>query len=400
MKLLSEPKHKLFLSLLLVICSISVILILVILENVRFSPSKLPSKVQPPAHPELSLQTITGDTAKDLDIIFEFREEEDVPIYGLSLTENNCCVMAIHKNGYLVRWNLRDIQITKYRLDVASQNSINFSADGNRLLTPSRITDNDEIIEINVWDTNTGESLFCDGNSEKCPEGYHWDRAPQVGYFLNSSGELLFSYTLMDIDNYAFSLSDYEVQNVDDVLEIPYGDIIRMSDKYFSDPNAEVALMTMDVNSEYLVFALHNGMVRIEESIPFRSEDNYFFIRNLIDGLETKSVEIVDLKIDNTRTWLAVLREDKLLVWNLQRGYFTPLKINDSIFDGNAIAFDQAGQLLAVGTDSNIVIYDLKRGKVVNTLSVENTTALIFSRDNQMLISGDSTGHLYIFGVQ
>ena len=96
-----------------------------------------------------------------------------------------------------------------------------------------------------------------------------------------------------------------------------------LGNKFIDDSNADVAMLITDQNSEYIIFALNNGLIRITNNYLIDYKDNTSYDRDLLDGLESYRVEYIDMKIDNAENWLAVLREDKLLVWSIQNNNYS-----------------------------------------------------------------------------
>jgi WD40 repeat protein len=102
--------------------------------------------------------------------------------------------------------------------------------------------------------------------------------------------------------------------------------------------------------------------------------------------------------MDPTRRWLAALTDQEMAVWDMQRLLFAR-QLSLSVSDGTDIAFDQEGKLLALGTKRGITIYDVEQAKQVAEFNVGEVTAIYFTRDNRLLVWGDSEGNLHLWGV-
>ena len=381
-------------------CLLIIVIVSAILRyNTIFTPVKLQAQIHLPFKASASLIEITASNTQKIEEISVFSSGENDPVLRVSLSPDGCCVFAIHKSGALIKWDMANhALISNYMLGNTHFRGTNFSADGSRLVTPREVLNGGKMLGANVWDTASGKLVFCEGNPDDCPNGQYWDE--QKGFFLDPTGEWLFGYHLSNLEYVSYQMSNIDIQNITNhSIDFTGSGYLLLGDQYSHDSNAVIVLMSADINTKYLAYALADGMVRVETVKHPLTLENYGYSFDYGEGYQKQRVDVIDLAIDDTRTWLAELRSDELLVWNLQRGFLFPLVLRVPISQGTALAFDHTGQTLTVSTDSEIRFYDLNWPNLAGSIPVKNTTTLTFSRDNRMLISGDSAGAIHIWGI-
>lgn len=165
--------------------------------------------------------------------------------------------------------------------------------------------------------------------------------------------------------------------------------------------------ITVDSSDMYIAYMFDNGVICVKELSHWTGIDinnwkeidypsvPYDVIRYRLSGGNANSKDLI---IASTRTWLSALTDKELAMWDLRRLIFAR-KLNIPVTDGNVIAFDRAGKLLALGTKRGITTYDTEQGKQIAEFNVGEVTALYFTRDNRLLVWGDAEGNIHLWGV-
>lgn len=382
--------------------------------NARFIPIPLKINIGPPYHFNNQLQELTTYNIKGVKELRSISSGYLSKILRITLSSDGDYLLFVNDNGYLSKWDIFNGQeIESYEIGAVVPAALNFNRDGSRLLVPYMVTDDEKIIGAKIWDTRTGVVLYCNGVKGDCPVDYNWDIA-QDGYFLDPTGKWLLGYFIdyeSDLNtkrDRAYSLSEvviHDITNPAPPTDIDGAFELQSLDsdfKYFDDKNAELIALTTDIETQYVAYAFANGVVRIRtvhDPIPLSTTVSPYQL-DYQQVLQKERVNVTDIQIDDTRTWLATLTDKYLVVWNLQRGSFFPLKIKSNINDGIALSFDHTGRLLFVAAKDKIIAYNLSSGKAITTISTNQISSLYVSRDNRSLIWGDNTGIIHLFGIE
>lgn len=100
-----------------------------------------------------------------------------------------------------------------------------------------------------------------------------------------------------------------------------------------------------------------------------------------------------------TRTHFTWLTSEKLIIWKLGITKTTQL-LEFPIDDGQMIAFDRTGEVLFIGTTSGLKLLDIDSLEIIGEYPTGvEVTSLFISRDNRLLVWGDTEGNLHIWGV-
>jgi WD40 repeat protein len=393
MKKIYLKNKKIWLLLSLIMLCFAVGMLLFFRLNSIYAPVSLPVQIRLPFDANGLLQEINISNAKNLQELHVFSEHGNTPVLKLSFSVDGCCVLAIHTDGLLEKWQVRPEKlVAQYQLGKTHSRAVSFSADGSRLVTPRQVLDDGKILGANVWNPSTGKSIFCEGSHPECPGSHSWEA--EDGLVLDSNGKWLLGYGLMVTEEPGYARTQsptYDWQMIEDSSEPTETGLLPLDKIYIEDPNTQIAMATSV--SPYFAFAFANGLVSVQTI-----EASYSFPLYYTDGVKKTRVNVVDLAMDDTRTWLAELCDDELLVWNIQR-WVRPLAMRVPAPKATALAFDHTGQILAVATDTEIRFYDLNWGTVAGNISTQGTSTLTFGRDNRMLISGDSIGNVHTWGI-
>lgn len=342
----------------------------------------------------------------------KFSNDTGQKILEVNLSSDGCCILAVDDGGFLYIWNIAKGQkISRYKVFSGELFSMNFSANGEKLFTASKEMDVHGAFDAIVWDTRTGEINFCNGRLGTCPpENF---MAPmEEKYFLDPTGEWLFGYHIdkstnantTSYWNYSFSPSIYNIYGVNKYYNedsLMSGSESLDDEKYYQDANAEVIAMTTDVKAEYIAYGFANGVVRFRTlyDLPTSKNRDSAYHVDYEQAYQAERINIIDMKIDNTRNWLAVVSNKELLVWNLQRGKIFPLAIREQVSEAIALCFDQRGDFLVLAQKDKILFYDLNLKKSIETIDANGISSLHISADNRLLIWGDKEGNAHLWGV-
>jgi WD40 repeat protein len=155
-----------------------------------------------------------------------------------------------------------------------------------------------------------------------------------------------------------------------------------------------VGRITMNSTGRKYAVAYEEGAVRIfsqDISMGLFSPD---FSEN-VDG---DNQAIPALAFSPADKWLARIRADRVSVWRV-RGLGGRLQYESDLPGARFLAFDNSEKLLFVGANETITVIDLAKKSVLATLSTPDLTALTISSDDRLMIWGDSTGAIHLWGV-
>jgi WD40 repeat protein len=343
---------------------------------------KLPPQISSPIPFTTKLQEISTEKVDRLNEIANFRlSKNEAPIIAISEDIDQQILMGINEKGDFVHWEIESqTGVKQFDFRAAYPDSTNFSEDGSRVLATEGHV---------LWDSFDGTAIH--GSPDVKLED---DEDERLTVLLDPTGSLIIfpSSRLMTRDLIKKGLTVY-----------------YSNDCLFTD--LEPARMPMrrvaiDRSSTYLAYILPNGVVCVRE---LKDHLSYSIKYNLLSkekspigqlrfNLPGKEVETKFAAFDPTRNWLAVITENELVVWDLQ-DFFSPVQLNQPTKDGATLAFDRSGKILVLGTTRGIQVFDVEKSKLISEIELNSVTALFFSRDNRLLIAGDSQGVVHIFGI-
>lgn len=303
-------------------------------------------------------------------------------------------LLAVYGNGKFRRWDLENLEvIAEFNFVSASPRGVNFSTDGMLVITPGRVTPSNLLNGYTVWNTQTGEILKCWG--PHCPDGDPDDADYlDVGIILDPIGNWV-------VENGGSSIEA-------DAINTNASSIIELYDRGFNR-DKHVSWITIDPSGKYLAYAVEEGQVKVYRTEgfldplsvrnPSRGRDAFVGSRTYGNYDANADIQTISLAIDPTRMWLAWLNEENLLVWDMKRFTSSP-HLQIPIANGSGMAFNQRGDLLAVGMNNGILIIDLEKGEQITKIETSKVSALYFTRDNRLLVYGDGNGTIHLWGVE
>jgi WD40 repeat protein len=310
-------------------------------------------------------------------------------------------LLVVYSNGIFRRWDLNAMQsVAEFNFLAASPRGVNFSADGSLVITPGSVVTAAELNGYSVWDTRTGEVVVCEG--PQCPEGWSHLKTALAGTGLTPNARWIIDYLDSYIHANGIQIRISGSWNIDsDPYDISDNTISRIAfdstGSYIACATEEGRLLVFDIEN------LFNPTGRTNEDIIAgrgEGEGSLIKIKSRQYGSYQVDAHIIttDLVFDDTRTWLAQLTNQDLIVWDLRRVVF-PRRMKISVEGGSVLAFNHAGNLLAVGTEKGIILFDLGGQKQIASFEVGEVTALYFSRDDRLLLWGDSDGAIHLWGT-
>jgi WD40 repeat protein len=322
-------------------------------------------------------------------------------VLKMTQVTDNGNLLVIYDNGILRRWNLNTLTPeSEFTFLATNSRSVNFSEDGSLVITPGNHLGTSEVNGYTLWNVHSGEIVDCFG--PQCPEGWSHLDMPSVGLGLTPNGRWIIDYTGSYIHATGIQLKMAGTWNVDSN----------------PDDNAElnISKIAFDTNGSYIACATEEGelfVFDIENLFNPTGRTNQDIITGQGNGEgsivqrkyrlygkydpNAKNV-IDDLSFDDTRTWLAQLTDQELTVWDLRKTFFSR-HMSVPVRNGNVVAFSHTGDLLAAGTIKGILLYSLQIQKQIAVFNTGEVTSLYFSRDDRLIIWGDSGGTIHLWGV-
>ena len=294
-------------------------------------------------------------------------------------------------DGTLRAWDIDKATISfEHSLGISSTVGAGFDETGNLVIGAlhDEIRENDfgEIEHfiggVAVWNTETGSLARCVvfpcGKTTPSPQ---MQRNFISGAALDPQGQWIVSYSGLRIS----------VEDIADI-ETAYS---------FSEGNPGnmryIALITFDPTSGRYAIAVQEGEIIIEK---IGKELTWFAPKiHLGTYKERERHEITGLSFSPDGKWLARIQDDVVSLWKVdaRKG---ELYTEHYIPDGRLLAFNPSSELLFIGTKETIRIWDIRKMKFIGELNAPEITSLSVSADNKLLIWGDKSAILHIWGIQ
>jgi WD40 repeat protein len=301
----------------------------------------------------------------------------DDPILAVSQRMNGN-ILTIDSEGWLTEWCWEEG--TGWRvcqqsdMKYARSGWVNFSDDGSFVVLPKGY-DGEDVSGYAIWSTQYNEIVREDPDTQ-------FDWYYTSGFYLSQNGNIIVDYgagTLFYVSNWADRIS-----YADDLFN------------FVKEEYPVIGRVVIDPDEEFLAIAFEKGQISIgdiEEGNYLGNSRQYYLLE------EGETTEIKDLQFNSTRTCLAWLSGERLVVIRLQNMLFK-ISLDVTIDDGRLLAFDRTGRILVVATGDSLLFFDVKKNKQIAEYSVDiEITSLFFSQDNRLLIWGDAEGNVHLWGV-
>jgi WD40 repeat protein len=332
-------------------------------------------------------------------------------IVALHQSMDDMDLLVVHESGLFHRWDMKTQALeAEYDFRIGMRTGVNFNADGGQVVTPGMLVSEDLLYGYSVWDTSTGEVLDCKG--DHCPDSLknYEEGFEDSGLVLSPNGEWVVDYRGWTASGYPTHLNTNSKGRI-------YVETDSFDDKYYT-----IDKIAFDRSGVYLAVAIEEGVLKVfdieyeflspadkrtlieEGEIPGEiiSDDTFSSMpkeRQYGRYDDENPMHTSDLAIDDTRTWLARLTDEELIIYDLRRMIF-PRHMKIPISNGNLLAFNHSGNLLVVATDDEILMFDIAKRKQVASFDTGEATALFFTHDDRLFTWGDADGVIHIWGVE
>jgi len=326
-------------------------------------------------------------------------------IVALYQAMDNLDLLVVHESGLFHRWDLETKSLeAEYDFLAGRRTGVNFNFDGSQVITPGKLVSGDSLYGYSLWDVNTGEMLDCKGDHCFNPIPFEQSSA-ESGLALSPNGDWIVDY------GGAFVSGDTRHRNMN-LGGVIYVDTDSFDMKYFT-----IDQIAFDISGVYLAVAIEEGILKVydiddqflprgeskpldEYEYDYRDTDTERkFARQYGRYDDENPMYTSDLAIDDTRTWLARLTDEELIIYDLRKRFF-PRHLKVPISNGNLLAFNHSGNLLTVATDEELIMFDLAKRKQVASFNTGEATAIFFTHDDRLLTWGDENGVIHIWGVE
>jgi WD40 repeat protein len=332
-------------------------------------------------------------------------------IVALYQSMDDMDLLVVHESGLFHRWDLKTNALeAEYEFLAGRRTGVNFNADGSLVITPGKLVSEELLYGYSVWDVNTSEMLDCKG--VHCSDNLreYDEQFADAGLALSPNGKWVVEYRGSFASGYPTH------QNANSHGKI-YVETDSFDDKYYT-----IDQITFDRSGMYIAIAIEQGVLKVydieyeflslfelkslieEGKIPGVVESDDHIRADYKDRQygrydDDNPMHTSDLAIDDTRTWLARLTDQEMIIYDLRKRFF-PRQLKVPISNGNLLEFNHSGNLLAVATDDEILMFDIAKRKQVASFNVGEATALFFTHDDRLLTWGDADGVIHIWGVK
>jgi WD40 repeat protein len=357
----------------------------------------------------LELAPTNISNAKEVSAIQSSSKPDE--IVALHQSIDNLDMLVVHESGLFHRWDLETNALAEeYEFLAGRRTWVNFNADGSLVITPGKLVSEELLYGYSVWDVNTSEMLDCKG--VHCSDNLreYDEQFADAGLALSPNGKWVIEYRGSFASGYPTHLNTNYGGTIyveTDSFDFKYYTIDQIafdrSGVYLAVAIEEGILIVFDIEYEFLSPADKRTLIE-EGKIPGEiiSDDTFSSMpkeRQYGRYDDENPMYTADLAIDDTRTWLARLTDKELVIYDLRRMIF-PRHMKIPISNGNLLAFNHSGNLLAVATDDEILMFDVAKREQVASFDTGEATALFFTHDDRLLTWGDADGMIHIWGVE
>jgi WD40 repeat protein len=300
-------------------------------------------------------------------------------------------LMAVYLgDGYIRAWDIGDAIVSFERnLGIVSDISSAFDESGNlvmgALLHEFKKNDFDDLVEyvggVAIWDIDTGKLVYC--VVHPCDKSaIEWQREAIVGATLDPNGRWVF-------ENREIWISLSDITGVEPSYSFSEGGDEK--------PRYATLIAINSYNNRYAI-ADREGEVIINEI--GRTGLGWILSRFFLGTYDEKARhETKALNFSPDGKLLARIQDDRLTVWRItDQGGVSYIEHN--IPKGGLLAFDRSSSMLFIGTNEAILIWDLKNKMFLGEYATPGITSLAISMDNRVLIWGDISGGVHVWGIQ
>ena len=347
------------------------------------SATTKPVRLEPPATPELtpifSTIHLTPDNINEMEELDFLSSTSPDWVAGIAFNVDVQQILTISKTGLLQRWRLEDnVLLDEMDLGSVGLAAVSFDTQANLVAAGAGRTTlamqdgySSDIGGVRVWDTRTGELLL---ETNPGSDTFHF---PVNDVALSLDGQWL---GIVDSSSY-------------DLWNTSSGEPVALTAIIDSDESEPVSLTTVAIDPSGTWLALGNdtGEVIVKEREQDSSEHTIWSIGNNEEG------SLVALSFDVSRTRLAAVTTQSLIVWDLQ-SHDTLLKEELSFTAVAGLTFSPDSTLVAVGTLNGWQIWSVNDRRLL-VEHEQPALAIAFSPDSRLFAWGDAAGVVHIWGV-
>lgn len=352
----------------------------------------------------LDTTKLTSSTIINAKEILALQASPDMDeIVAVYQDPNDMNLLVLHQSGLFYRWDMNLQTITaKQDFNLARRYASNFNFDGSQVITPAKLINPDEYYGYFIWDVKTGKQLLCSGDLCSNPTSY-FKNFESDGLILSPNSKWVVEYSGPIFTAETTFREEEKLSN----RSVDWDDFDR---KYFT-----IDQIAFDLTGTYLAVSTKEGIIRVYniEYVFFPEEHEELILYETEQGIHVRSLErkyggynsnqpihTIDLKFDDTRTWLARLTDSSLIVYDLRKMIF-PKHLELPLLDGNLMTFNHSGKLLVVATNKEIIVFNPETKKQITTIDIsEEVSAMFFTHDDHFLIYGDKNGIVHVLGIQ
>jgi len=292
------------------------------------------------------------------------------------------------KSKELIIWNiLSEFEEERYVLDTYGDLGISISKDGNSILSPSQregyyYSESNEIIKvISIWTKSDHLNPTC---IHLCESDYDDEYFESIrGIAISPQGNLVliyypFWYELIDLEN-------NESHNVG-----LSGD---------ADYHVDIGYMTFHPNNEKLAVSYREHVISWYGDVEIfqLSGPSIFDNRRLKDNSNQDLQYVKALEFSPNGKWIANITDDGINLWKIN--FFKTHRLLE-FNKADIIAFSGSSDLLFIGTNDELVVYDLYAKEITSIIKTPNIESISLPSGNEILAWGDSKGLIHILGLQ
>lgn len=370
--------------------------------NACQSIPKLPALPTPITTPLPTIKAIETENIERLGEITRLVVKEAGPLAGLAFTPGASSLLAVYaQEGVLRDWRLADGTLQR-TLDVRpiEFGAVSFDAARKLLATGAGVNWeshklDDKYLGIRIWDVTTGKLIA------RYDETYH----PTSGLLTRNLVPSLVltpdgTWVLMVIASASDVLAGLKQISQIGVTTGQPGDAFVNFGRQREEDDFDV--VAFDAAGEFFAAADEMGQVSIFKFRPPKHPLGDRLRQAVIESPRRLGPKPLALAFDAQRRWLAGVRGNELIVWDLQSfGY--PRQIATQVGDKSgataSLAFHPNSNLLAVGTSHGWQIWDVKEKKLVARGGESPVFAVTFSPDGRLFVWGDFSGIVHLWGV-
>lgn len=305
--------------------------------------------------------------------------------------EKNLLLAVYIGDGFLRAWDLGNSEVLyKYNLGITSNKGVGFEDSGDLLmgatLHETRENDYGEMVEyiggVGVWNAVTGSLVACVIQPcETTPITADVQRIDSSGTTLDPQGRWI-------IKHWNVSISVFDITGTESSYGISQGRPGHMR---------HIAQVAFDPNGNRYAIAFREGEILIEQI--GNASLNFFSPRIRFGNYDSSSQHKVSgLSFSPNGNWIVRIQDDVLSIWEIsKRG--GKLRLELEVPGGQSLAFDQSSKMLFVGTTEKIWVLEIDKMQFIEYFDAPEITSMSVSADNRLLIWGDKSGTVHVWGI-